>query len=87
LLKQTNPNLDDKTLDNIKENAMEVESGASTSMHVCDLENVIYDIIVTVWLDIVTALDDILVGVFVSVFSHVFLLWCLGLFFCVLVCL
>ncbi|MCI19184.1 hypothetical protein A2U01_0040339, partial [Trifolium medium] len=35
LLKQVNPNLDDGALDNIMENAMEVDNGGSTSTHIC----------------------------------------------------
>jgi hypothetical protein len=41
LLKQVNPDLDDEALDNIMENAMDVECGASTSMHTRNVEKVI----------------------------------------------
>ena len=41
LLKQANPDLDDEALDNIMENAMEDDNGASTSTHMHDLDKVI----------------------------------------------
>jgi hypothetical protein len=41
LLKQANPDLDDEALDNIMENAMEDDNGASTSTHMHDIDKVI----------------------------------------------